>query len=199
MAGVEQLTQKILEDAKIQADNIKKQAQAEAQTILDQARERVETQCSQIIAEANQKAEEIRERLVSVAQLNGRKTKLQVKQELIAQVFDQALDRLCSMPDEQYSQVLLTMISAAVEKGTEEIMLSERDRSRLSPDFLMKVNQQLQKKGLQGSLQISDQEAQIKGGFILKSGDILVNYSFEALIKQKYDDLAMEVAGLLFS
>jgi len=69
----------------------------------------------------------------------------------------------------------------------------------LSPDFLMKVNQQLQKKGLQGSLQISDQEAQIKGGFILKSGDILVNYSFEALIKQKYDDLAMEVAGLLFS
>jgi len=199
MAGVEQLTQKILEDAKIQADSIKKQAQAEAQTILGQTRERVETQCSQIIAEANQKAEEIRERLVSVAQLNGRKTKLQVKQELIAQVFDQALDRLCSMPDEQYSQVLLTMISAAVEKGTEEIMLSERDRSRLSPDFLMKVNQQLQKKGLQGSLQISDQEAQIKGGFILKSGDILVNYSFEALIKQKYDDLAMEVAGLLFS
>jgi len=199
MAGVEQLTQKILEDAKIQADNIKKQAQAEAQTILDQARERVETQCSQIIAEANQKAEEIRERLVSVAQLNGRKTKLQVKQELISHVFDQALERLCSMPDEQYSQVLLTMISAAVEKGTEEIMLSERDRSRLSPDFLMKVNQQLQKKGLQGSLQISDQEAQIKGGFILKSGDILVNYSFEALIKQKYDDLAMEVAGLLFS
>ena len=74
MAGVEQLTQKILEDAKIQADSIKKQAQAEAQTVLGQTRERVETQCSQIIAEANQKAEEIRERLVSVAQLNGRKT-----------------------------------------------------------------------------------------------------------------------------
>lgn len=199
MAGLEQLTNKILEDAKLQADRTIKQAQEEAQSILDQARKRTEAQCDKIITDAQQQAEELKERLMSVAELNARKERLRVKQELIGQAFDQALERLCSLPEDQYFALLADLITMASTTGAETIVLAERDLKRLPPDFVANVNDKVKTKNRPGSMSLARESAPIKGGFVLKAGKVSVNHSFEAVLKQNYDHLAMEVASLLFS
>ncbi|HHX01220.1 MAG TPA: hypothetical protein GX739_00975 [Firmicutes bacterium] len=199
MAGLEQLTNKILEDAKLQADRTIKQAQEEAQSILDQARKRTEAQCDKIITDAQQQAEELKERLMSVAELNARKERLRVKQELIGQAFDQALERLCSLPEDQYFALLADLITMASTTGAETIVLAERDLKRLPPDFVANVNDKVKTKNRPGSMSLAQESAPIKGGFVLKAGKVSVNHSFEAVLKQNYDHLAMEVASLLFS
>ncbi|HKM17620.1 MAG: hypothetical protein GX228_01605 [Firmicutes bacterium] len=199
MAGLEQLTNKIVEDAQLQADRTIKQAQEEAQSIIDQARQRAEAQCDKIIADAESRARELSERLLSVAELNARKERLKVKQELIGQAFAQALDRLCSLPDDQYFAILSELIAAAATAGTEEIVLASRDQQRLPAGFLAQVNAKVKAQNLPGAMVLAQNPAPIKGGFILRAGKISVNHSFEAVLRQNYDHLAMEVAGLLFS
>ena len=102
MAGLEQLTNKILEDARLLAEKTVRQAEEEAQSILDLARQRAETECEKIISDAETRARELKERMLSTAELNARKERLKVKQELINQAFEQALERLCSLPEDQY-------------------------------------------------------------------------------------------------
>ncbi|NLM24942.1 MAG: hypothetical protein GX208_02340 [Firmicutes bacterium] len=199
MTGVEQLTNKIVEDARQQAADTKNHAEQEAQAIIDQARQRALVQSDKIKTEAKVRGAELRERLVSVAQLNARKEKLQVKQDLINSAFDQALERLCGLPDAEYFAVLADLIVKGSRTGTEQIVLSENDHQRLPKDFLEQVNKLVKENGLAGSLAIAKEFAPIKGGVILKQGDVSINYSFEALLKQNYDELAMEIAGLLFS
>jgi len=199
MAGLEQLTNKILEDAKLQAERTVQQASADAQAILDQARERVQAQCSKIIADAESRARELNERMISAAELNARKERLRVKQELIGQAFEQALERLCSQPEDQYFNLLAGLIADASTTGAEEIILSERDRKRVPTGFLAQVNTKVKSRNLTGSLSLAQETAPIKGGFILRSGRVSVNYSFEAVLRQHYEDLAVEVAGVLFS
>ncbi|NLM68927.1 MAG: hypothetical protein GX177_02875 [Firmicutes bacterium] len=199
MTGVEQLTSKIIEEAKLNAAERKKQAEKEAEAVLEQARQKAAVECDKIIAEAKERGEALRNRLISVAELNARKEKLKVKQELIASAFEQALERLRSLPDQEYFKLIKDLIVQGSTTGAEQILLSEQDHKRLPADFLKQVNAGVKQKGLPGSLKLAKDLAPIQGGVILRAGDITVNYSFEALLKQNYDQLAMEVAGLLFS
>ncbi|HOB08233.1 MAG: V-type ATP synthase subunit E family protein [Limnochordia bacterium] len=199
MAGLEQLTNKILEDARLLAEKTVRQAEEEAQSILDLARQRAETECEKIISDAETRARELKERMLSTAELNARKERLKVKQELINQAFEQALERLCSLPEDQYFSLLVDLIASASATGAEEIVLAEHDRQRLPADFTAKVNAKVKAGNLPGSMRLAEETAPIKGGFILKAGKVSVNYSFEAVLKQNYDHLAVEVAGVLFS
>ncbi|HHT36779.1 MAG: V-type ATP synthase subunit E [Candidatus Wallacebacter cryptica] len=199
MTGVEQLTSKIIEDAKLRAAERKKQAEEEKAAILEQTRERAQVECDKITAEAKARGEELYNRLISVAQLNARKEKLQAKQDVIASAFDQALAKLRSLPDDRYFDLIKDLIVQGSTTGSEQIILSEADHKRLPEGFLEQVNAVVKEKGLSGSLKLAQETGPIQGGVILKAGNITVNYTFEALLKQNYDQLAMEVAGLLFS
>ena len=108
------------------------------------------------------------------------------------------MDKLRSMPDDKYQAILADMIANSSESGNEEIVLSERDKGRISPSFVEEVNDRLRKRGLQANIRLSEQSAAIGAGFILKSGDYELNNSFEAIVKMARDELEMEVAGLLF-
>ena len=118
---------------------------------------------------------------------------------MIASAFDQALAKLRSLPDDRYFDLIKDLIVQGSTTGSEQIILSEADHKRLPEGFLEQVNAVVKEKGLSGSLKLAQETGPIQGGVILKAGNITVNYTFEALLKQNYDQLAMEVAGLLFS
>lgn len=179
--------QKIIEDAKAQAQNIRKEYEQRAKKILDD-----------ILDKARNTAEEKKRRILSMAQLENRKALLQAKQEIIDEAFEKAKATLKNMPVEKYQNLIANMLINSAITGNEEVIISEQDKSRITPEFLQKVNSTLIGMGKQGNLRISETPGQMIGGFVLKSQDMEINSTFDSLINMEREELETEIAKILF-
>ena len=198
MAGAEKLISKILSDARQTADANIVQARREAEEIVLKAREEAQSIHASLISKAERDAGEREKRLVSVAELEGRKEKLAVKQRLIDELFMRAIKTIRDKPDKEYEALLVGMIANAAAGG-EEIILSGDDVGRLSDGFIKSVNKASAERGKPGGLALSGETRPIMGGFILRSGQFEINNSFEAVVKMQRDDLESLAVKMLFN
>jgi len=198
MSGAEKIQAKILEEAKLLAEANIKRAEEEATNIISDASKDAQIKKEQILQKAELEAIEVKKRMTAVAELESRKQKLSAKQEIVDEAFELTLKKLNNLPDIEYQSILVEMISNSVETGKEEILLSSKDKQRLTPDFIDELNKKLLQKGISTNLKMSDETREISGGFILKSGDIELNNSFESIIRMNRDDMETEVIKSLF-
>ena len=191
-------TEKII--AHIQAD-----ANAQADAILAQA----ETKCAEIRKGYEQKAKEAyaeriragvkanQDRLDSMdrlAKMEGRKAVLAVKQDMVAESFDLACERLVNLPEAQYVAFLAKLAAKASVTGDEEIVLNARDRKAIGEKLVKAANDKLGG----GKLRLSSETGDFKGGLILRRGSIEANCTAELLVDLCRDEMAAELAGVLF-
>jgi len=198
MAEADKLREKILEDARQQAKAIIQRAENEAADILNAAKAKAEEKERAAAEKARKEAEERKSRLLASADLEGRKQILQAKQEVVDEAFSRAIDKLCSLPANQYVDIIASMAVEAVSSGTEEIILSSKDRDVYGTKIVNIVNKKLSAKGMKGAVRLSDITRDIKGGFILRSGDVEINNSFDVIVKMRRDELETEVVKVLF-
>ena len=197
MAGAEKLKSKILSDARQAAETNLTKARREAEEIVLKARAEAKTIHASLISKAELDANEREKRLISVAELEGRKEKLAVKQRLIDELFSLAIDAICEKPDAEYETLLVNMI-ADTAAGGEEIILCDGDMARLSGKFIHLVNNAMIDRGKPGDLTLSKETRPIKGGFILRLGHIEFNNSFEAVVKTQRDSFESLAVKMLF-
>lgn len=195
MTGVENILQRILDEAKIAADEIAEQAELSAKDIADGFESKVAYEKAQIAENARRASEDEEKRMASLASLEVRKNTLKVRQALMDEAFQKALAQLNALPREQYIEVLLKMIVPQIKTGKEEIVLSaDKDTGEL---FATKLRALLITKG-NFKPKVSF-EALGDGGFLLKEGDIAINCTFSALLKEQREALELPVAQTLFS
>lgn len=198
MPGVDNIKKRILEDAQTQAKITIDKAQNDAAIIIEAAIKDANEKKELMIEKANSEALQVQKRLKAVAELESRKKRLKAKQDIVEEAFSKAVERLNNMGDIEYQSIISEMILNSVESGKEEIVLSSRDQKRLSPDFINDLNKKLSSKGISGEVKLSSESRNIKGGFILKQGDIEINNSFDAIIRMKRDQIESEVISSLF-
>lgn len=198
MSGINKIKERILEEARLQAEETVKRAQEEASEIINNAEKEAEAKKKQIIEKANSEALEVKKRLKAVAELEARKQKLQAKQEVVEEAFSQTIKKIISMPNDQYFSVITNLIKNSAPNDTGEIILSKRDIERLPSDFEEKVNQNLSSRGNRETLTVSNETRNINGGFILKLGNVEINNSFDAIIRMKRDEIETDVINTLF-
>jgi len=196
--SLEKILERIEADAQNEVGKIKSRASAAANEVIKKAQAEAEAIKAQAMEDARDEAKQRKERIVSTARLDFRKALLAEKQNAIDAAFQEAIETLLNMKDVEYRKVLRDMILLNVQAGDEEIILSERDRSRLGKGFLKEINQQLVQKGQKGRLTIARDTYDMLGGFILRRGQIELNSSFESLLKSSRDDLETEVSRTLF-
>jgi len=196
--SLEKILERIEADAQNEVGKIKSRASAAANEVIKKAQAEAEAIKAQAMEDARDEAKQRKERIVSTARLDFRKALLAEKQNAIDAAFQEAIETLLNMKDVEYRKVLRDMILLNVQTGDEEIILSERDRSRLGKGFLKEINQQLVQKGQKGRLTIARDTYDMLGGFILRRGQIELNSSFESLLKSSRDDLESEVSRTLF-
>ncbi|MEJ1731095.1 V-type ATP synthase subunit E family protein, partial [Escherichia coli] len=80
---------------------------------------------------------------MAIAGLEGRKEILRAKQDMVDAAFKQALEKVISLPDEEYCRLLEDMAVKSAVNGNGEILLSEKDMRRISSSFLGNVNKKL--------------------------------------------------------
>lgn len=198
MTGTDKIKARILEDAQAKASEIVAQARKEAQEILNQAKSEAAQKKADILKKAEADGNEAYRRLLSTAELEGRKELLRARQEMVEAAFRGALQKIVDLPDREYQKLLEDMVVRAATKGNGEILLSEKDRSRIDKDFLSNINKRLKDAGIEGNLVLSKDSIRTSGGFILRSGDMEVNSTFEILFGMLKPELENEVVKILF-
>ena len=205
MNGIEKITGQIDTDVQKEIDAALDQARAQAQEIQDRYASQAQTQAEAIRRKGEQDAALRQERLVDVAELEARKTILAAKQELVGQAFDLALKKLLELPDQEYISLLAKLAVSASRTGREQVILSQKDRSRYGKQAVTMANDMLAKKAgpraaqTDGMLTLAEESRPMAGGLILRDGKVETNCSFEVLIHLQRDALSAEVARALFA
>lgn len=195
MNGIEKITQRIDEEAQAEIDRILSEGASAAAQIEERYRTQGAKEAADRKARGEQTAAEQEERLVSVAQLEARKTALAARQEMVDRAFDLALERLCAMPDDVYAETVARLLTKAAPDGRGQVLFSSEVRERIGPTAVEKANALL---GAAGHLTLSADTRKLRGGFVLVNGSVEVNGSFETLVRLGRGTMAGEVAKLLF-
>ncbi len=195
MNGIEKLTQQITADAQVEIDAILAEAQANADAITADYAQRAEKAAAERLAKGTEAAAQREERLVAMADMERRKDLLAAKQDMVGKAFDKALEQLCNLSDDEYVAMLTKLAVAASASGKEQLIFSQKDRTRVGKDVVIAANEALN----EGHLTLSEEIRPMRGGFILSDGAIEVNCSFETLVRLQRGEIAGEVANVLFA
>ena len=115
-------------------------AHAQAEAIAAKYRSQAATEDADLLVRSQKAAEEREERLVSAAQMEARKSLLTVKQEMVEQAYQRALEKLRTLPKEQYVDLLAAMLVRASSTGKEEVVFSPEDREEAGRAAVSRAN-----------------------------------------------------------
>lgn len=197
MAGLEKITNQIMEEANNSAKAKLEEAEASAAVILKEAEEEAAKASAAADVKSEADIKNFEERVKSSLDLKRRTALLQTKQEIIADVIENAYQAFCNREAAEYFETIKNMISKFALPQDGEIYFSEKDLNRMPSGFADEAAKIASEKG--GSLKVSGETRQMEGGFVLAYGGIEENCSFRALFDSKKDELQDRVQKILFS
>ena len=183
MSNLDNLTSKILADAKAQADKIVKDAQEKAQHKYDLEIKKINAKKETVLENARRDRELLSERIKSSANLKARNKKLEAKQTIIDKVIDKLKAKLVNMDEKKYINYLNQNIDKNTITGKELIVKKE---------FVGKVKKEFPGAKVKGNEFVTS-------GFIIEENGIQENYTFEVKLDFMRDELEVEISKLLFS
>lgn len=221
MNNLDKITDRIINEAKKEADSIIKASVEHASALSDEA----EIAASDRIAMAKKTADRETlatiERAYSAADMKKREILLAAKVGLINRVFADALEKLLSLDTKEYNIFVGHLLADAVCERTEtaeklreeygdeeepvcvfEAVLNPEDKKNRASSILKNAKSYLKKMYPDRediTVKVSDDTADILGGVILRCGDIEINCSVESLMADLRKDREAEVAKILFS
>ena len=226
MEGIEKITAKSAQDAQAEIEKLIAEAEEKVQSIQAAAQAQAQEEAGDIVEKGRAAASERLERLSSAAQMERRKLELASKQEVLGEAFDLALNKLCTLPEKEYIELLTKLALEASTSGKEQLIFSQKDRARVGKQVVMAANEALLKerapslppevtKSRVGTLMdklvhnttaivtgagltLSEQTRDIKGGFVMVDGDVEINCAFETLVRLQREQMEKKVADVLF-
>ena len=192
MEGKAVLIEKILSDARQEADKIVAEANDYATATLDKARAQAKDKVSVAEKAAETAGVEYVGRRITVAGLDLKKAKLNAKIALLDDVYDKAADAVRNVPDKDYKNLIEGMLDSAAEDG-DVVTISKNDAKVLTKAFFDSYSK---KRGI--NLSLSKDLGDFKGGVVLSGGGVDKNLTLEVEIKLLREQTESEIAGLLF-
>ena len=191
MSGLEKILEHIKSEATSTADEMLRIAKAEAEKIVDTEKKEAAFRADQIKRQSELDVTATRNRIQSAGDLKEKRMILEAKQKEIDDVFTATMDYLSNLDDAGYFAIIDKMIPRYADGIEGTIRFNAKDLARV-PESTKKVIKD-------NLLTISDQPAQIDGGFILVYKDIEENCSFDSLISASREDLQDKIGQILFS
>jgi V/A-type H+-transporting ATPase subunit E len=198
MTGLEKILNAIEADAKHAADVVLKQAKQEAEQIMATAKALADEKCAEIASRAELDVQAAISRGESAAALQEKKALLDAKQHLISDIIGKARKSLDSLPEQEYTELILKLVSKYAHQKPGKILFSAADKKRLPADIDKRIKDALAGKK-KAELTVSEENAEISGGFLLVYGDIEENCTFDALFEAAREDLQDKVNAFLFT
>ncbi|MCQ2506072.1 MAG: V-type ATP synthase subunit E [Lachnospiraceae bacterium] len=191
MTGLEKILEQIKLEAKEESDKIIAAANEEAAVITSEG----DKECAAIQASIDAKYASMKEvakqRGDSTAALTERKLLLKAKQEIIDDVFVKAQKHLNSLDVADYFEFLAKLLNKYALKEKGEIILSAKDKKRITDDFKAEIEKH--------QLKVAKETGKFEGGFVLNYQDIEENCSFDAIFSAEKENLCDKIREMLFN
>jgi V/A-type H+-transporting ATPase subunit E len=187
----DKISKKILEEAEKERGRILEAARGAHESKIEEARRQAQKMEEKATQDAKTLEDQEREKILGLERIELRKSFLAVKQGLINQVFENALEHVARMPREDYLRIMRSLLEATVESGDEEVVFSDKEMM-LDSAFFDELNRE---KGW--NLKLSRETRSFRAGFVLLRGKVEINASLDFLVKIARYDLTAEVASIL--
>ena len=203
--SIEKITSSILAEAETAQKAALDEARAKCDRIVEEAEQKARVQAEATIKKGQDEKEKIVLRRKSVAAIDSKKVLLEKKQEVIADCFDQVIERIASLPRREYIDFLVRMgLSSDMPGGV--VSFNEKEKDEIAPDILRRLNEEsaLQKPGEKEKPQTGDKFSlspdpePIDGGYWIRCGQTYADVTGGTLVKEKKKELAAEVSRMLF-
>ena len=227
MEGIEKITARIAQDAQAEISRLTAETEEKVQAVLTNAAAQAQQEANESVEKGRMAASERLERLNSASQMERRKLELAARQEVLGEAFALALEKLCTLPEQEYIALLTRLALEASSSGKEQLILSQKDRAAVGKQVVMAVNDALVKERAPslpeevtrskvgafvdklvhnttaivtgtGMLTLAEETRDIKGGFIMVDGDVEINCAFETLVRLQREQMEKKVADVLF-
>lgn len=191
MNSKQAIIDKIINDAKTHASEIAQQAEAKAQEINAEAKRQAEAIMAKAERERQRALQSIEDNSKVVANLDCKKALLTARANLVAEVFESAIEKL-RKSDKDYLDIVAKMIESQAEDG-DVVCICESDSKIITEKFVKEIA-----KKLKINLTLSDRRADIKGGVILEGVNYDKNLSLDLEIAGMKEQAEAEIASILF-
>lgn len=201
--GIDALRRAILTDATDTARNEVEQARRSADQARQTAERGAEADRQEILREAKRQAELINRRIASTTEVEAKRQQIGMRERLLREVFDEALEKLKAEQDPTFRrEALVRLVAEAAREiggGLLQLQVASQDMSLVTPEFLKHVEDSMAQQGIRVELTLAEQPVIIVGGAIVNrdKGRVLVDNSFEARMNRQEPNLRSYVWRLL--
>jgi len=193
--SIEAIIDKIIGDARREAEKIRTEAQEKVDEIEKMGRSNIKDTCSRILQRASEESKQKIQRLKIASNMEFRKGELEEKQAAISLAFDLALKEIQNLGKVEYQKLIEDEFLNA--EGVEEVIIPP-DEKRVDEEFLTKINKLLTQKGKKGNLKLSNEKRSIPGGgFMLKKGNVYINNAFNILLESIRNQIELKISEIL--
>jgi len=199
MNGIDRISKRLVADAQARIDEINANTDAKCEEIRAEYEEQAKKVYDERIAAGDAERESRLKLVGSTAEMEAKKAILAFKQELLDKTFQYAIQRIITMPKDTYVHFLAIQAAKAVSLGTEELIFNAKDASEVGKETVKAANAMLKAKGLHPGLTLSEETREIPGGLIVRQGNIEVNCAVDMLVQMSRNELATQVAEILFT
>lgn len=190
---MQKITNKIARDAASFEETALREAEAGAEVIRDDYKSKADYAVAVIADKCKKNVERTISRAESSAELVKRNGVLAAKSAILDEAFHIAAERIISSDDAQYLE-LMTAIAVRAAENEGVIIMNKDDAKKFGKKLVEKVTAAVPN----SKFILSNEYANITGGFILRYGDIDVNCSIEAIVASMRPKLEAESLKILF-
>lgn len=182
MAGLENILNKIIEDAKTKADEIIKEAEEKQHLVVEKREDDAKFLADKINEISIKEREDILKRAKSSAELKARDDILAEKHKLIDKILKKAVAQLEDLSEEDFVKFVKNNVQGVEDKNS---ILDVPSKYR---DAVKNAN-----------LGFKVSETDVERGFVLHNGNLIYNGDFKSIVKSEREDLEKFLAEKLFS
>lgn len=199
MDGINKIVDRIAAETRQEIEAMKAETDEKCKEILSNYDKIADEEYNKILVAGEKDCELQVQRLNSAAAMEAKKIMLAMKQQEVDNILEEATKKICALPEEEYITFLAKLAGEAAFTGVEEVIFNNNDKSSVSKAVVKSANDILKKRGIMPKLTVSDETRDILGGVIVKQGDIEINCSVETLVSLSREDLASQIAEILFA
>lgn len=177
--SIERIRNYILENAQREAEHIIKTAEEQFRTQVEETKLTLERQYLEMLHTEEERLKENMERTLTTLKREYKMKLLEAKNSAIDDVLARAIDRIQSLPDEDYLALIGKWLANIPNHLEGELFVNARDLKRITDAFIDNINKKRKARINLHTLTTID----IKGGFILKTEHFEIDYTLDAIAR----------------
>ena len=191
---------KIIQKGEQDALEIKKQGEEKANNITEQIIKETKERVDKMIHDTKTKNADLVKTKLAELEQTKKQTVLTNQKQIINETFNVVLEKLTKMNDGELINLVKHYLKKANLNESIKIKVSDNDYNRYQKLFSSNHNNNLDilSKEFGYDIELSNEVATIKGGFIIESSYFDVDNSYEVILENLENNLETKVAEMLF-